>query len=232
MCSFFSLETFAQNCPKEDNRGVISVSGTAVENYPPDNLVITLSVETIENTAQKAVSENSIKAESVINKLKNLINQNAGDTIKTSYYSVQPYYEYSESRKKSQLVGYKAINQVTVKTKNIKNAGLIIDGAVNSGANNVQGINFVLDKNEDYCNSVMSKAAAKAKEQANVIAKSLGVKIAGIKSVSTSCGVPNYPRPMYFAKEMMAAGSAITDTPIESGNIEVNATVNVEFYIQ
>ena len=73
--------------------------------------------------------------------------------------------------------------------------------------------------------------SANAKEQANTIAQALGVKITGIKQATGSCGSEqSYPK-MYGVGRAMVMESAAPSTPIESGEIKVNATVSVDFYV-
>jgi uncharacterized protein YggE len=216
----------------DDRRGTISVTGEAKEYYRPDIAVITLGVETKGATASGAAAENNKRAEGIIAVLKGLISPAAGDSIKTSSYSLQPVYEYDAQRKKSLLTGYMVRNLVTVRTKKIKSAGSIIDKAVQSGANNVQGLGFTLSDGEERCDSTLKKAVERAKKEAAYVAGLLGTEISGIKSISSSCGNEAL-RPMYeralTAKSMQGAAP---ETVIEPGDIAVNAAVGVVFYLK
>jgi uncharacterized protein YggE len=216
----------------DDRRGTISVTGEAKEYYRPDIAVITLGVETKGATASGAAAENNKRAEGIIAVLKGLISPAAGDSIKTSSYSLQPVYEYDAQRKKSLLTGYMVRNLVTVRTKKIKSAGSIIDKAVQSGANNVQGLGFTLSDGEERCDSTLKKAVERAKKEAAYVAGLLGTEISGVKSISSSCG-NEVLRPMYeralTAKSMQGAAP---ETVIEPGDIAVNAAVGVVFYLK
>ena len=154
---FFVLALLSFSCPlnlraeavQEIPLASINVTGEASDNFMPDSVLITLSVETTKKTVSDSVAENSQKTDKVISGLKKLINETEGDYIKTTSYNVNPVWEYDKSKDKSFLTGYRVVNQVTVKTKQIKIAGKIIDSAVNSGANNVQSINFAIDDNKE-----------------------------------------------------------------------------------
>jgi uncharacterized protein YggE len=219
-------------CSWNDRRGTISVTGEAKEYYKPDIAVITLGVETKGATASGAAAENSKRAEQIIAALKGLISPAAGDSIKTSSYSLQPVYEYDAQRKKSLLTGYMVRNLVTVRTKKIESAGSIIDKAVQSGANNVQGLGFTLSDGKELCAGALEKAAERAKKEAAYVARLLGTEISGIKSISSSCG-NEVQRPLYeralTAKSMQGAGP---ETVIEPGDIAVTAVVGVVFYLK
>lgn len=220
--------SYAQELKEE--KGTISVVGEAKEYHTPDTVFITLGVETMGKTVSGTVAENSTRSERVVNALKGLISPADGDSIKTSSYTVQPVYEYDNTTKKSILTGYKVFNQVTVRSNKIEAAGRITDNALQSGANQVQGISFALSEEREFCEGVLTKAAERAKREASFVARTLGTTISGIKSISPSCG--RQPHPIYRQAVMetkMAA--AIPDTSIEAGDIVVSATVSVVFYI-
>jgi uncharacterized protein len=217
------------SCEKQDDRGTLSVSSSASQNYPPDTAVITLAVETQAKTAAEAASINAKKASDMISKINSIINKKAGDSVQTTQYSINPVYEYNESQRKSYLTGYRVTNGITVTIKQLNLVSKIIDASIASGANQVQGINFIIDKNEEYYKSLLTQAAKKAKDEAATVAQALGVNIVGIKQISTGSNVPP-PRVMYNKGMMMAAEAA--STPIEAGEVDVNASVNIDFYIK
>jgi uncharacterized protein YggE len=220
------------HCDGDGRRGTISVTGEAREYYRPDIAVVTLGVETKGATASGAAAENSKKAEEIIAVLKGLINPAAGDSIKTSSYSLQTVYEYDAQRKKSLLAGYMVRNLVTVRTKKIASAGSIIDKAVQSGANKVQGLGFILSDEKEMCDSTLKKAAERAKKEAAYVARLLGTEISGVKSISSSCG-SQVPHPLYErALTAESMPGAAPETVIEPGDIAVNASVGIVFYLK
>ncbi len=220
------------NAEQQEQKSSISVTGQASDNFMPDTVFITISVETVKKTVSESVADNSQKAEKVVNELKKLINETDGDYIKTTSYSVDPVWDYNKDKNKNILTGYKAINQITVKTKQIKTAGKIIDSAVNNGANNIQNLNFAIENNKQYCKALLVKAAQSAKDQAEVVAKTLGYSIEGVGSASVSCGTESSYS--YYNKSLWMTASvesATASTPVESGTIKMNASVNANFYL-
>lgn len=215
----------------KEQRSYISVSGNATESFAPDTAILVLSIETTAKTAQEAVSDNAKKADAVMAKLKGMLNQSQGDSIKTTSYSLQPVWEWHDSKKKNYLTGYRAHNEITILTKQVKNVGNIIDAAVNSGANQIQSINFTLENKNDACNKAISKAATFAKVQAETLVSALGVRITGIKNASTSCGGFETPR-NYMMKSFGGVAAEAAPTPVEAGEVKLNANVNVEYYIE
>ncbi|MDD3013182.1 MAG: SIMPL domain-containing protein [Candidatus Gastranaerophilales bacterium] len=224
------LNIKAEELTKPDTKGVITVTGMASENFPPDTAIIILAIETIAKNARDAAINNSRKTDKVIGTMKQLIKPEIGDTIKTSSFILQPVYEYDNAKKRNILTGYSSSNQLTITTKQIKNVGIFLDSAIANGANQIKSLNFQLKKNDEYCKRLLAKATDNAKEQASIIAQTLGVKISGIKQVRGSCGSEqSYPR-MYATKSLFTESSE-PSTPIESGEIKINATVNADFYV-
>ncbi|OGI17469.1 MAG: hypothetical protein A2287_09495 [Candidatus Melainabacteria bacterium RIFOXYA12_FULL_32_12] len=222
----------AQDVAKESDRGTLSARGTATQTFPPDTATITLAVETQAKTASEAATQNATKASNVVNKIRNLINTKQGDAIQTSRYSIVPIYEYTKDQRKNILTGYRAVNQVTIRTKQLNNVSNIIDTAIASGANRVEGVNFTLSDREAYCNKVLAEATRKAQEEARVVAGVLGVTITGVKQVNSSCG-EEYPRPVFRAMAGdVAEAAAMPPTPIEAGDVTVQGSVNVDFFIK
>jgi len=150
--------------------------------------------------------------------------------IKTSSYSVQPKYEYEKKLKKNKLVGYLVTNQITVKTGKINDIGKFIDRAIEEGANRVHNINFTISDDGKYCEQLLDKATKRGKFEAEVVARSLGTSITGIKSVTSSCSnfdkPPIYPRG--FAMEAAASRSAAS---IEPGSMKLVGSVSLVFFI-
>ena len=118
-----------------------------------------------------------------------------------------------------------------MKTKQISNAGKFIDSAVEEGANRVDNINFTLSDNRGFCKPLLQEATENAKSEAEIVAQSLGAKIAGIKDVASSCGTEMH-RPIYQSAiaqdEAMTAKSQVS---VEAGAIMLLGTVRAVFYL-
>ncbi|MEW6601274.1 MAG: SIMPL domain-containing protein [Nitrospirota bacterium] len=215
----------------EGKRGTVSVTGTATDNYSPDTATLLLAIENTASTVLQVTQKNNAISEKVISGVKKLLKPDAGDAVKTSSYSLDPVYEYDQGTRKNKFIGYKAVNQITVKTKQISNLGRFIDSAVEQGANRVDNISFSLSDTKGFCKSLLRQATEQARSDAEVVATSLGTRIAGIKDISASCG-GEMPRPLYrlgmAAEDAMAAKSA---TPVEAGTLMLQGTVNAVFYI-
>jgi hypothetical protein len=148
--------------------------------------------------------------------------------IQTSNVSLNPEYRYPENQS-PQLTGYTASNQVTVKFRDIRNSGKILDALVGQGANQINGPNLTIDKPEAALDEARANAIAIGRARAELYAKSLGMHVARVVSVSESGGyaVPPPAPPM----PMMAAESRAY-TKIEPGEQKLQVSLAITFELQ
>jgi uncharacterized protein YggE len=75
-----------------------------------------------------------------------MLNTQNGDYIKTSDFHAAPVYTYSGNKKN--LDKYEVSNRVIVHTKSLDKLGNMIDKAIESGATNVDSLNFSVSNYE------------------------------------------------------------------------------------
>ena len=225
----------------------VSTSGTATTEVRPDQLSVTVGVETNSTTAQEAVILNANLTTQLVEAVRGLgINENQ---IETSSYSLSPIYEYivppqtcieiyppppgCETRQ--ERIGYRASNTVTV-TLDVDselNAGQVIDAAIGAGANRVDGIVFFLspDTQQQIRDTLIRDAIANARQRANIAAEALAMTISGVQSATLN--PIDFPVYSVNLREGAAAqaDSVSAPTPILPGQQEVSTTVSVVFYL-
>lgn len=225
----------------------VSTSGTATTEVRPDQLSVTVGVETNSTTAQEAVILNANLTTQLVEAVRGLgINENQ---IETSSYSLSPIYEYivppqpcieiyppppgCETRQ--EIIGYRASNTVTV-TLDVNaelNAGQVIDAAIGAGANRVDGIVFFIspDTQQQIRDTLIRDAIANARQRANIAAEALAMTISGVQSATLN--PIDFPVYSVDLREGAAAqaDSVSAPTPILPGQQEVSTTVSVVFYL-
>jgi uncharacterized protein YggE len=205
----------------------VSVTGAASVDYAPDTVVITLAVETFAVNAEDAASENALRAERVIEGLKERVG--AGGVVETTAYDIQPEYHYDDIKGKAVFTGYRATNRVSVRTGKVAWAGALMDAAIRSGANRVDGVGFELSDRAGRCESVIARASEDARAKAAAAAKAFNLRLKGVKRLTPECGPE--PRP-WDAAAPEAKGMALTAaTPVEPGSVTVRSTVGAVFYL-
>jgi len=210
------------------NSKTISVSGTVTKKIAPNLVEIVLSVETLDASAQISQSSNATVAEQVSAALKS-----AGvtaDHIKTVAYSVNEEFEYSDALKKSVSLGYRTVNQIQATVTDLKSTGSVVDSAVKAGANRVSSVVFKLTPTSEMREKrvALQEAAGAAKLKASSIAKGIGVNVGALHSITENAYyyTPNYS----MASDIMAKDAS--STPIVPSDVEINASVSAEFFIQ
>lgn len=227
---FAGLKAFAE-------QGYISTNATSQVEIVPD--VVSFSVEVITTSKEsmsKAIAENKRISAKVYDGLKQSLEKSSGDSLKTSNYSAVPVYKYNGSKKV--LDYYQVTNNLNVRTKQISEAGQMIDTAMANGATSVNNVSYDISNYDTECNKLLAKTAVKAQEQAQAIVKSLGCEIAGVKSVDSNCSVAGksvMPRMYMSAKTSNFSADCAEEacgTNIEVGTMTLNARVNIYFYLK
>lgn len=214
-----------------NQKRLISVSGSVVKTAAPDEAIITFSVQTLDKSAAKSQSDNAVTAQAVMDALKA-----AGiseSDIKTVSYTLYEYFQWNETMRRSESIGYRTTNRIQATVKDLSKTGRVIDAAVQAGANSVSGVSFALSdaKQSDLKVAALQEASANAKSKAQSIASGLGITVGQVFSASESS---NYVVPYYrnYAMEKSDSMGATAPTPITPGDIEFSATVSVQFEIQ
>jgi len=222
-----------------DNQGndsyfTLYATGTAIKKVSPNKVSITLGVETQELTAKDAAAKNAEMMNAIINKLKAL--GLSTDEISTSYFNIYPVYEYPPviyekdiPRPQSPvLVGYRVTNTITITTDAGEDVGAIIDGAVDAGANQVQGVSFfVSEEVQGQMNKqLIEQAVLDAKAKAQSALSPLNMQIVGVKNINLN----DVYFPVYSYDKVALEGGA-APTPILPSQQQVSASVSVTFII-
>lgn len=203
-------------------RPYIRATADAAVSATPDQARVTVGVVTVAASAQEASAQNSRLTEAVLAAVRGLLR--AGDEVKTVSYSLTPNYNYPQNQAPV-LTGYTATNLVQVTTADLSLVGRIIDTATGAGANRVQSLSFGLKDSQNVESLALRQAAARAKTQADAIAAGLLVRTGAIISATEGSQV------IPVDVRTPSLGSGTGTTPIESGLVEVRATVTLELEI-
>lgn len=229
--------TGAEVCEEVEGvvHSVVSTSGTATIKVDPDQVTVTIGVETQGMTAEVAATKNAELMDKVIAALKGL--GIADDQISTSWYSVFPVYEYKsppcieiypqppECAPRSEITGYRASNSLSVTLDADQDVGQVIDAAVAAGANNVSGAYFFIsdERQQEIRDSLIEKAIQNARSRADKAADAVNMEITGVKSIHLN----DVYFPVFY-KDVAQEGSGAS-TQILPGQQQVSMTVQVTF---
>jgi uncharacterized protein len=205
----------------------ISISGHGEVKAVPDVASIQMGVSSFAETARAALDANTLAMKNMLETLKK-----AGIDMRdvaTSNFSVNPRIQYPQDGVGApKTVGYDVNNTVTVVVREIDKLGGVLDAAVSSGSNTVNGIAFSVSKPEVLLDEARKKAVADARRKADIYAAAGGFALGDIISVSEGGGYQP-PQPVVtYAKAEAAAG----DVPIAQGEQALAIDVNVVWGIK
>jgi hypothetical protein len=193
----------------------------------PDVAIITAGVVSRSPTASGALQDAAGRMDKVLAALKRAGVESRD--IQTSNVGLNPEYRYPENQS-PQLVGYTASNSVTVRFRDIRSSGKILDALVSQGANQINGPTLTVDKPETALDEARAKAVAAGRARAELYARSLGMWVVRLIAMSESGGYavpPPAPPPMYARAEM-----SVPVTKIEPGEQKLQVNVAMTFELQ
>jgi len=207
----------------------INVGGEGNVYAVPDAAEISFSVITDDEDSEKALRENNEKAERVVSYLKEQGIQE--EDIQTTGIDVRPIYERDEERGAERRISrYEAINKVEVKIEDLEKAETVIGGAVEAGANRVDGFELVVSDEEELKAKAREKAIKEAREKAEQTASSLRVKLGRVIEFSESRSDYIYPVMERGLGEELEE-DAVPEVPVEPGENEITVNVSIEYEI-
>ncbi len=208
----------------EDTRPVLSVDGSGTGVADPDMATLTIGITTLSSDAASAQRENANTSSNIQNAIQALgIDP---EDIQTSNYSFRPNYQTGDNRQTT-IKGYTVNNSITVVVRDLNRIGQVIDASLNSGANEINSLEFSTQNIQPVRKDALMNAVKDAQSKAEILAKGLGRKILGIKSVNESTGGIETRR--FSSAPLMLAKDAAT--PISTGTLSLSANVHIEFIL-
>ena len=211
-----------------DMRPKIEVLGEGEARISPDMAVVSLAVLKEAPSAREAMDQNNSAMASVIAALKE--EGIEAKDLQTGGLSISPQWVYPDNRngeEKPRITGYQVTNSLTVRVRDLKKVGNVIDRAVSLGLNQGGNIVFTNDNPTETMNEARKSAVEDAMAKAKTLAAAAGVELGSVLRITESGGMP---APMPMMKAVRAQGMvAEAGVPIEAGENTYTVNVNVIF---
>ena len=213
-----SLVPAAIVCPT--NASTVTVQGYGSAEAQPNELTISLGVQTQSSTAAVALSTNSAKANALIAKLE--ADALPEQDLQTSGLTVQPVY----TGPKQLITSYQVVDNVTVTLYDLAEAGKIIDDAASAAGNAIVVNSIAFSVKDDTALLGQARAAAvrQATGQAQVMAAA-GMSLGHLCSLVDNSSEPS---PVSFASGAPGKATA-PSTPVQPGEEQVTANVTAVY---
>ncbi len=205
----------------------IWVTGVGTVTVIPDLAIVSMGVQAQASTVVDAQQQAAGSITSIMAALKT--KGVADKDIATQGYSITPVYSYNPTTGKQTLEGYTAANTLTLKIRNVGNAGVVIDAASAAGGNNsiVNSVTLKVDQPEQYNDAARKAAVTDAANRAKQLANLTGVKLGRATYINET--LSNTPQTISFDSGVKAASSVTT--PISPGETEIILTIQVIYSI-
>ena len=220
------MTAHAQNAPAvvASDATLLNISAQAEARRVPDVATLSAGVVTQAADGNTAMRENAVQMDKVMAAIKAA--GIAERDIQTSGINLNPQYRYAENEA-PKITGYQASNTVSLKVRDITRLGKVLDSLAAQGANQINGPSFEIDQPEPVYDEARMAALKKAQARAETYAKSLGLRVRRIVSISEgSSGGFRPPMPMMA---MARAGKAEMDTAVAPGETTLSVSLDVVF---
>lgn len=202
----------------------IAVSGNGSTLISADTAVVTLGIRA-RNAEVLAAQE---KANSVIAAIREALKA-AGvpeEDINTNYINIYVMYDYLSEQE--QVTAYEASSTLSIRVRDMKSVGTVIDTAFSAGANTLDGISFSASDQTEAKAESLRMAVADARARAEVMAEAAGLKITGMETISDE-GVFSYNSDTRNVFASAKTEDSAAGTVVQAAKIEVSAQVSIVF---
>jgi uncharacterized protein len=195
----------------------ISATGNGTVTAVPDRAQFSFGVQAQARTASAALQAAGAQLDRVVAALRQAGVVQAD--IQTEQLSLSP----RTNDEGVEILGYTAVNSVSVRVRDLGRAGAIVDAAAGAGANQVYGPSLVRSNQDALYRNALRAAYADARAKAQALADAAGVTLGAMTATVEGGGAIPLAGRMEDAKS-----AAVT---IEPGTQEIQATVTVTFAV-
>lgn len=237
---------FNQQIKNQKPANTITVSGDAQVTATPDLATVSVGVQTSGADAQTVKDQNNTKVNAVIDFVKKQgVDQKDITTSNLNEYPQQnQIYPMIVSPgmptpvRPSGGTSYVANQTITVKVHGVDKStdvlSKITGGAVDAGANEVDGVSFSFEDTtlKNLQQQARQQAIDDAKQKAQGLADKAGLSLGKVTSISESAN--GYPGPMPYALNSVAMGGAgkAVAPDIQNGTQDISESMSVTFEVK
>ena len=231
------LSAWTDNQPSSQEPRRITITGEAEVRVVPDEVILTLGVETWDKNLNLAKSRN----DEIVKRVLALAGQYGiqPEHVQTDYLGVEPRYRdgYYEER---DFIGYFVHKTVVITLRDLSRFEDLLSDALEAGVNYVHGIDFRTTELRQHRDQARVLAIKAAKEKAVALAGELGQKVGDPLTIQedqsgwwssygawwgTRWGVGMTQNVI----QEVGGASALADSSVAPGQIDITARVTVSF---
>lgn len=217
----------------------ITVQGDGQATMAPDVAHISFSVMHTAPTVSEAQDATVKQADTAIAAVK--ASGVDDKDVKTLSYNISPQYSYPNPCPNGSLcptytgtpkiTGYEVSETIQVTVRDLKSVGTLLGKLGDLNVQNVNGPDFALDDSTAGYAAARADAIAKAKTQADMLARQLGVHLGKIVNFSESSNRYAYPVSYAMGGAAMDSKTAVAPT-VPAGENNYSASVSITYEIR
>lgn len=213
----------AQESPR-----TISVSAEGEVTLPPDMARVILGVTAEAKSSRDALDGAGRTMRAILDFV--TAQEIEASDIQTDAIRLNPRYGHNANGQIDYriIVGYTAETTVRLRLQDINIVGEVLAGAVEAGANRIDGISFGLKDETGALDEARRLAVAEARRKAAFLAEAEGVGLGPLLQL-TEMGSPSYR--MEVASMAMDMRADVAPVPVAPGEISFSASVSLVYQI-
>ncbi len=239
MSTHMHAQGLSESAPAQNSMLVrtITVSGDAEVKVAPDQVTLTLGIETKNRELLLVKRQNGIRLKgikSAINKL-----GISDRDVRNDYLNLQPVFEMDSSHKQV-LVGYVQRTTIVILLKDIAKFDALVSNVLQAGVEYIHGVDFQTTELRRHRTEARVLAMRSANEKAIALAGELGQKVGKSRSIHEGQGGYWSSYGSWWghgrsqgASQMMvqapSASGAAAEGSVSPGDLSIRASVTVTF---
>ncbi len=202
----------------------INVSGEGKVKVAPDQVLISISIETKGTKAEDVKRENDKKMDVILKFIKKF--NIPKEDYQTQRVSLNPNYDYEKKKH-----NYIATQSIQILLKDLSKYDELMEGLVEEGINRIDNVEFKSSKMKELQSDARKLAIKDAKVKAEDFVSVLGQKVGKAILISDNSQI-YVPQPRMYAMKSMSMDESVSRETLAVGEIEITANVSVGFILE
>lgn len=217
----------------------VTTNGEAEVKVVPDEVVLTLGVETSDKDLSLAKAENDKRVKEIIAAAG--VAGVAAKDIQTDYLRIEP--RYRDGYEQKNFIGFFVQKTIVITFKDVSKFETLLSAVLQAGANYVHGIDFRTSELRKHRDAARALAIKAAREKAEALAGELGQKVGKPRSIQEGYsgwwssyggwwGRGYGSMQSQNVVQQAPGGSAEAEGPLAPGTISVRSSITVTFEME
>jgi hypothetical protein len=204
----------------------IVTTGSGSATAKADILILDVTLQSQQKQAKEAMNTIAQQHSALLAALSEL--GIAKDDLWTGRFGVEPDWHVEEKGGSRKLIGWVGTHVVTIRVRDISNAGRVVDAAIGVGAMYVGALKYYVEHPDEVWDRALAEAVREARGRAETMAGAAGGHLGELIDLSTE---PIQPRGGELQKQVYSVTSSDVRSPAGEGLIlsarELTMTVTV-----